>query len=148
MAGGKTHVVTIGIFDLRTQKTIYLKTPATDVSPEALEKTCYFTNIAWSPDSKTVYLFELNRGQNDCRLVTYNAETGERIAVIGSPLATGGTQELYRETSDKYVEPLHPIQFLPWDDTKFLMQSQRDGYNHLYLYNVKGECLRPTRSIP
>ena len=148
MAGGKTHVVTIGIFDLRTQKTIYLKTPATDVSPEALEKTCYFTNIAWSPDSKTVYLFELNRGQNDCRLVTYNAETGERIAVIGSPLATGGTQELYRETSDKYVEPLHPIQFLPWDDTKFLMQSQRDGYNHLYLYNVKGECLRQLTSGP
>ena len=142
MAGGKTHVVTIGIYDLCTQKTIYLQTPVTDVSPEALQNICYFTNIAWSPDSKSVYLFELNRGQNDCRLVSYNAETGERIAVIGSPLATGGMQELYRETSDKYVEPLHPIQFLPWDDTKFLMQSQRDGYNHLYLYNTQGECLK------
>ncbi len=142
MAGGKTHVVTIGIYDLCTQKTIYLQTPVTDVSPEALQNICYFTNIAWSPDSKSVYLFELNRGQNDCRLVSYNVETGERIAVIGSPLATGGMQELYRETSDKYVEPLHPIQFLPWDDTKFLMQSQRDGYNHLYLYNTQGECLK------
>ena len=148
MAGGKTHVVTVGIYDLRSQKTIYLQTPVTDVSPEALQKTCYFTNIAWSPDSKTVYLFELNRGQNDCRLVSYNAETGERLAVIGSPLATGGTQELYRETSDKYVEPLHPIQFLPWDDTKFLMQSQRDGYNHLYLYNTQGECLKQLTNGP
>ena len=136
MAGGKTHVVTIGVYDLRTHKTIYLHTPETLTDPEKLESTVYFTNIAWSPDSKTVYLFELNRGQNDCHLVSYNAETGERIA------------ELYRETSDKYVEPLHPIQFLPWDDTKFLMQSQRDGYNHLYLYNKDGECLRQLTSGP
>ena len=136
MAGGKTHDVTIGIYDLRTQKTIYLQTPVTDVSPEALQKTCYFTNIAWSPDNKTVYLFELNRGQNDCRLVAYHAETGERLAA------------LYRETSDKYVEPLHPILFLPWDETKFLMQSQRDGYNHLYLYNTQGECLKQLTSGP
>ena len=136
MAGGNTHIVTVGIFDLRTQNTIYLKTPVTDVSPEALQKTCYFTNIAWSPDSKTVYLFELNRGQNDCRLVSYNAETGERIA------------ELYRETSDKYVEPLHPIQFLPWDATKFILQSQKDGYNHLYLFDTSGKELKQLTSGP
>ena len=136
MAGGKTHVVTIGVYDLRTQKTIYLQTPPTDVWPTALEQTCYFTNITWSPDGSTIYMFELNRGQNDCRLVSYNASTGERLA------------ELYRETSDKYVEPLHPIQFLPWDSTKFIMQSQRDGYNHLYLYNVNGDCLRQLTSGP
>ncbi len=34
--------------------------------------------------------------------------------------------------------------FLPWDPTKFIYQSQRDGYNHLYLFdadaaNMKGE---------
>ena len=46
MAGGKTHVVTIGVFDLSTQKTIYLKTPSTDVSPTALQQTCYFTNLS------------------------------------------------------------------------------------------------------
>ena len=125
MAGTNTHVVTVGVYDLRTQKTVYLKTPATDVSPTALEKTCYFTNIAWSPDAQTIYIFELNRDQNDCRLVSYNATTGERIA------------ELDRETHPKYVEPLHPIEFLPWDASKYIMQSQRDGYNHLYLCNAK-----------
>jgi dipeptidyl-peptidase-4 len=72
-------------------------------------------------------MFELNRAQNDCRLVSYDAATGQRKA------------ELYRETSDKYVEPLHPIQFLPWDATQFVMQSQKDGYNHLYLFNKEGE---------
>ena len=122
MAGMTSHQVTIGVYDLASGKTIYLKTGApTDR---------YFTNIAWSPDAKTVYIQELNREQNDCRLVSYDAVTGERTA------------ELYRETSDKYVEPSTPIQFLPWDDTLFIMQSQRDGYNHLYLYNIKGECLR------
>ena len=122
MAGMTSHQVTVGVYDLRTQQTIYLKTgDPTDR---------YFTNIAWSPDASTIYLFELNREQNDCRLVSYDAVTGEKMA------------ELYRETSDKYVEPQHPIQFLPWDSTKFIMQSQRDGYNHLYLYDTKGKLVK------
>ena len=123
MAGMNTHLVTIGVYDLRTDKTVYLHTPP--VSYAALDaQTCFFTNLAWSPDGKTIYLQELNRDQNDCRLVSYDAQTGKRLA------------ELYRETSDKYVEPLHPIQFLPWDSSKFILQSQKDGYNHLYLFDL------------
>ena len=122
MAGMTSHQVTVGVYDLDTQKTIYLK--AGDPTDR------YFTNIAWSPDAKTIYMFELNRDQNDCRLVSYDAMTGEKKA------------ELYRETSDKYVEPLHPIQFLPWNDDLFILQSQKDGYNHLYLYNKEGKLQR------
>ena len=136
MAGTDTHVVTIGVYDLLTDKTVYLQTPATIPDASVSGLPCYFTNLAWSPDGKTVYIQELNRDQNDCRLVSYNAETGQRL------------QELYRETSEKYVEPLHPIAFLPWDDSLFVLQSQRDGYNHLYLYNVKGECVRQLTSGP
>ena len=122
MAGMASHKVTVGVYDLNTRKTIFLNTgDPTDR---------YFTNIAWSPDGKNIYMFELNRKQNDCRLVSYDAVSGER------------TGELYRETSDKYVEPLNPIVFLPWDSTKFIMQSQKDGYNHLYLFNIRGELLR------
>ena len=131
MAGMTSHEVTVGVFDLRTQKTIYLKTPTNKADKEV---AVYFTNIAWSPDAKTIYMFELNRDQNDCRLVSYDAATGQRLA------------ELYRETSEKYVEPLTPIRFLPWDSNLFIMQSQRDGYNHLYLYNTKGECLKQLTS--
>ncbi|MBO4464227.1 MAG: DPP IV N-terminal domain-containing protein [Prevotella sp.] len=134
MAGTNTHIVTIGVYDLKTQKTVYLKTPSVDVAPTALEQTSYFTNIAWSPDAKTIYMFELNRDQNDCRLVSYDAVTGERLA------------ELCRETSDKYVEPMDPILFLPWDNSRFILQSRKDGYNHLYLYNVKGEQIRQLTS--
>ena len=126
MAGMTSHKVTVGVYDLQTGKTIYLQ--AGDPTDR------YFTNIAWSPDCNTIYMFELNRGQNDCRLVSYNAATGEKLA------------ELYRETSPKYVEPLHPIQFLPWDNTKFILQSQKDGYNHLYLFNTEGKELKQITS--
>ena len=122
MAGETSHEVTVGVYDVATGGTLYLK--AGD------PKDRYFTNIAWSPDSKTVYMFELNRDQNDCRLVSYDATTGEKKA------------ELYREQHEKYVEPQHPIVFLPWDKSKFIMQSQRDGYNHLYLMNTDGRMLR------
>ena len=116
MAGETSHKVTVGVFDTNTGKTIYLK--AGDPTDR------YFTNIAWSPDNKTIYMFELNRDQNDCRLTAYEAETGEKLG------------ELYRETDDKYVEPLHPIQFLPWDSNQFIMQSRKDGYNHLYICTI------------
>ena len=126
MAGMTSHKVTVGVYDVKADKTIYLQ--AGDPTDR------YFTNIAWSPDEKTIYMFELNRKQNDCRLVSYDAESGEKIA------------ELYHETSDKYVEPQNPILFLPWDETKFIMQSQKDGYNHLYLFDVSGKELKQITS--
>ena len=122
MAGMASHKVTVGVYDLATGNTVYLK--AGDPTDR------YFTNISWSPDSKTIYMFELNRDQNDCRLVSYDASNGEKKA------------ELYREQDDKYVEPQHPIAFLPWDCTKFVMQSQKDGYNHLYLLDANGKEIR------
>lgn len=128
MAGMTSHVVTVGIHDLQAKTTVYLQ------AGNPTDR--YFTNIAWSPDSKTIYMQELNRDQNDCRLVSYDAATGRRLA------------ELYRETSDKYVEPMHPILFLPWDKSLFIMQSQRDGYNHLYLFNIKGEQVRQLTKGP
>ncbi len=117
MAGMTSHKVSIGVYDMTSGKTIYLKTgDPTDR---------YFTNIAWSPDSKTIYIQELNRDQNEMQLVSYDATTGNKKNVI------------YEEISDKYVEPLHPIEFLPWDNGKFIIQSQRDGYNHLYVMDTK-----------
>ena len=133
-AGETSHQVTVGVYDITTNKTIFLNTPIIQNNQNNQDTPVYFTNIAWSPDSKTIYMFELNRDQNDCRLVSYDAITGEKKA------------ERYRETSEKYVEPMHPIQFLPWDDNLFILQSQRDGYNHLYLYNIKGELVKQLTS--
>ena len=126
MAGETSHKVTVGVYDVETGNIIYLK--AGDPTDR------YFTNITWNPEGTVIYMFELNRDQNDCRLVSYDAQTGDKIA------------ELYRETSDKYVEPQKPIVFLPWDKTQFIMQSQRDGYNHLYLFSTDGKMIRQLTS--
>ena len=120
MAGMTSHKVTIGVFNPSTQETIYLK--AGDPTDR------YFTNVSWSPDEKSIYVIELNRDQNHSQLVQYDATTGEKMAM------------LYEEKHDKYVEPQHPLVFLPWDETKFIYQSQRDGYNHLYLFDTKARA--------
>ena len=119
MAG---HKVTIGIYNPETQKTIYLN--AGDPTDR------YFTNLSWAPDARSLYLIELNRDQNHARLCQYSAETGELMAI------------LFEETHPKYVEPQHPIVFLPWDSNKFIYQSQRDGFNHLYLYDTNGKLIK------
>jgi len=128
MAGMTSHQVTIGIFDLETEKTVYLNTgDPTDR---------YFTNISWAPDGKTLYLFELNRDQNHTTLDAYDAATGNKV------------KTLYSESSDKYVEPRHPITFLPWDDSKFIYWSWKDGNTHLYLMNTEGMDLGQLTSGP
>lgn len=122
MAGMTSHVVSVGIYNPALRTTVYLQTgDATDR---------YFTNIAWSPDETTLYLIELPRSQDRADLVAYDAVTGERKAV------------LYTEENPKYVHPQHPIVFLPWDESKFVLQSERDGYNHLYLFDVSGHEIK------
>lgn len=126
MAGMTSHKVTVGVYSPATGKTVYLQ--AGDPTDR------YFTNIAWSPDEKTIYMFELPRTQDKAELVSYDAQTGARKAV------------LYTETNPRYVEPCNPITFLPWDSSKFVMQSRRDGYNHLYLFDVNGKMLKQLTS--
>lgn len=116
MAGETSHKVYVGVFDVLSGKTVYLKT--------ADPTDRYFTNISWSPDEKTVYVFELNRDQNHMELMAYDAVSGECLG------------KLFEEKHPKYVEPQNPLVFLPWDDRKFVFQSQRDGFNHLYLYDL------------
>ena len=122
MAGEKSHLVTVGIYDLNTDKMVYLNTgDPTDR---------YFTNIAWAPDGKLIYLIELNRAQNHYSLDAYDPATGNKTAT------------LYTESSDKYVHPMHAITFLPWDKTRFILQSEKDGYNHLYLFDTSGKQIK------
>ncbi|MDR1223183.1 MAG: S9 family peptidase [Tannerella sp.] len=122
MAGMRSHEVTVGVYHPADRRTAWLKT--------GLPKDKYLTNVAWNPDGKSIYIAELNRGQDTCRLVRYNAETGEREA------------ELFMETNAGYVEPQEPPLFLPGNPGQFIWQSRRDGYNHLYLYDTEGNLLR------
>ena len=125
MAGMKSHEVTVGVYQVATGQTVWLET--------GLPKEKYLTNIAWSPDEKSIYIAELNREQNEMHLVRYSALTGKKEADLF---------DLFTETDRCYVEPQHPVLFLPNDPDKFIWQSEADGYNHLYLYDTTGKELR------
>lgn len=117
MAGETSHQVKVGIFDVKKRNVVWLDLVG---APDD-----YHTNLTWSPDGQTLYVFELNRDQNHMRLVAYDVATGRM------------QKQIYEEKHDKYVEPMNGLLFLPWDDTKALMQSRRDGYNHLYLLDIE-----------
>lgn len=122
MAGMTSHKVTVGVYNPKTEQTVWLQ--AGDPTDR------YFTNISWAPDEKTIYMIEMPRSQKKTELVAYDVATGQRKGV------------LYTETHEKYVHPMHPLTFLPWDSSKFIYQSEKDGYNHLYLFDTKGKELK------
>ncbi|MBR6049141.1 MAG: DPP IV N-terminal domain-containing protein [Bacteroidales bacterium] len=126
MAGMKSHEVTVGVWDAATEKLVYLNT-ARDTSVH--EREMYLTNIAWSPDEKYVFIAKVNREQNHMWLEQYDAVTGDFLKV------------LFEETNLRYVEPCEPMIFTPKGD-QFLWFSMRDGYKHLYLYNLDGTLVK------
>jgi dipeptidyl-peptidase 4 len=65
----------------------------------------------------------LNRLQNDMRV--YLATPGE---------ASNTAKQIYRETSDTYVDLPEAFELLP-KNQGILMTSERDGYRHLYVLN-------------
>ena len=122
MAGMKSHHVTVGVYNLSSGKTTWLKT--------GTPKEKFLTNIAWSPDEQHIYIAEVNREQNEMNLVSYSATTGKREKV------------LFTERDERYVEPQRPVLFVPGQPDQFIWQSERDGFNHLYLYNTDGQLLK------
>ena len=126
MAGMQSHWVTVGVYEPATEKLIYLNT-CRDTTVH--EREMYLTNIAWSPDEKYVYIAKVNREQNHMWLEQYDAATGAFVKV------------LFEETNPRYVEPCEPMIFTPKGD-QFLWFSMRDGYKHLYLYNVDGSLVK------
>lgn len=121
MAGMASHQVTLGVYDIASGKTTYLQTG------EPKEK--YLTNITWSPDSKTLFIAELNREQTHMDLRAYDPSTGQRL------------RTLFSEHDDKYIEPQWPLRFIPGRPDEFVWQTRRDGFSHLYRYNVEGKLL-------
>ena len=117
MAGMTSHQVKLGIYNISSKQTTYMKTgePADH----------YLTNISWSPDEKSIFIVELNREQNHTKLNQYDVSTGDLIKTI------------LEEKDKKYVEPVHPIVFMANNTQRFYYQSRQDGWNHVYLYDMK-----------
>lgn len=122
MAGQKSHHVTVGIYDLASGKTVFLKTAGPDEH--------YLTNLAWSPDEQIILLAELNRDQTKMDLNSYRVDNGSFV------------KTLFTEEDDQWVEPEHPALFVSGTKDQFIWQSERNGFNHMYLYNLDGKLLR------
>ena len=121
-----SEIVSVGVYNSQSKKTIYLN--VTDFDSER-----YLTNLTWSPDSKIIYLQVLDRAQKNMHLNAYCAATGKFI------------RTLLTEQSSKYVEPSYPLYFLESNPQQFIYTtSNRDGYQNLYLCDTEGNINRLT----
>ncbi|MBQ8271999.1 MAG: S9 family peptidase [Tidjanibacter sp.] len=115
MAGMDSERVRVGVWDSRTQQTVWLA--VTDFDEER-----YLTNITWSPNGELIYIQVLNRDQNEMHLNSYCSATGAFVETI------------LTESDPRYVEPLYPLQWLDTEGEKFIYSTNvRDGYWNLYV---------------
>ena len=126
MAGMTSEQVKLGIFNLNTQETVYVNTGEPDDQ--------YLTSVTWDPSEEYIYIALLNRDQNYLKLNKYDAVSGKYVYT------------LFEEQSDKYVEPEHPLYFLPSKPGQFIWMSERDGFQHMYLYNTTGKLVKQLTS--
>jgi dipeptidyl aminopeptidase/acylaminoacyl peptidase len=106
------------IFDIPTGKRTEVKTLPLELP---------FQNgpgFEWFPDSKSFYYDDDSRGIKSIELRVVDAQTGEQKVLI-------------REQSDKYVDPGETSFRFLRDTGEIVWSSERDGWNHLYLYNEK-----------
>jgi dipeptidyl-peptidase 4 len=113
--GEHNAVVSAFIYDIRTSKTIPV---ATNSDPDD-----YIPRITWTPDGQ-LCITRLNRLQNHLWLLLANNNSGK-------------TTVLLEETNKYYLDVQEP-QFLK-NNTGFVWQSDKNGFNHLYLFDMKGK---------
>ncbi len=91
------------------------------------ETDIYIPRIRFTQDPNKLAIFRLNRLQNNFEILL--AET-----------STGKTQVLLTETNKYFLDENYfdDIQFLD-DKTHFTTRSERDGFAHIYLYDMQGK---------
>ncbi len=114
-AGEDNSIVTVHIYDLKTQKTTTV-----DVGPE---KDQYIPRIRWTKDNNILSVFRVNRLQNKFEILFADANTGKSKVV-------------FTEENKYYIDEsiYDNITFI--DKSSFITTSERDGNMHLYLYNI------------
>ena len=123
MNGRGSEEPAVGVYDIKTHKTVYLKLF------DKAGKEHYATNLTWGPNERYIYLAEINRDQNHIWFNKYDAQTGLFI------------KTLFEETNDKWAEPEHPAFFIPHSN-RFVWLSERDGFMNLYIYDDNGKFIK------
>ena len=115
--GEKNAKTSAHIFDLATGNTQKVQTGE--------EQEMYFPRIAWTNNPNQLVVFKMNRHQNHLQLLKTNAATGETAILL--------------EEKNKYYIDIHDDLTFLKDNLHFIWSSEKDGYNQLYLYNLKGK---------
>lgn len=98
----------------------------------------YIPRFQWAPDGTLVFM-RMNRLQNHMQLLSVNAQAQDKA------------QMLYDEQDKAYVEVPDTWQFITVGKGKkaqeqMLITSERDGYRHIYLYDMKGQLVKQVTS--
>ena len=126
MAGMDSENVQLGVYDIATGQTAYMKV-------DEFGYDQYLTNISWRPDASQVLIQVLDRSQKHVKLNVYDAVTGDFVKTI------------LTEDNERYVEPLDPVRFLKGSNDVFIYRTDnRDGYRNLYLCDFNGNVQRIT----
>lgn len=118
--GEKNAVVTVHIFDVQTGKITKVDT--------GNEPDMYFPRIKWTLDPNKLCVFKMNRHQNELELLLANA-------------TTGATTLMLKEMNKYYIDITDDMTFLE-DGKCFIWTSEKDGYNHIYMYELDGKLKR------
>ena len=113
--GEDNAIVSVHVYDLKTGKTTKVETGAAE----------YFPRMFWTNNSNSLVVFKMNRHQNELELLLTDANTGK-------------TSTLLKETNKYYIDIHDNLTFLE-DGEHFIWTSEQDGFNHIYLYDMKGQ---------
>ncbi|MBI2220522.1 MAG: S9 family peptidase [Acidobacteria bacterium] len=119
-AGDPNPYVQVGIVSVNDGKTVW-----TDFDPKADH---YLAWPFWTPDSRTLTVQWVNRGQDTIRF--YNCDA-----------ATGKKQQIYEEKQPAWVDFYQDLYYFQ-DGSGFLLRSPLDGWEHLYHYSNDGTLKR------
>ncbi len=125
-AGEDNSIVGIYVYDLASGKTVKMDT--------GTETDIYLPRIAWTKDANVLAIQRLNRHQN-------------HLEILAADATTGKSRVFYDETNDYYIDITDDWHFLE-DGKRFLMTSERSGYNHIYLYNMDGTLVKQLTDGP
>ena len=125
-AGEKNATVTLMSYDIKSHQKRTLQLP--------LDADGYIPRIMATSDPTRVAVFTLNRHQDCLRIYMAN------------PLTTI-CQQVIEDKVDKYINE-NVFANVKLTGSHLLLTSERDGYNHLYLYNLNGQLLRTVGDLP
>jgi dipeptidyl-peptidase-4 len=121
-AGEKNSVVSIHVYNLQNDKTNLM-----NVGEETDQ---YISRIKWTTKNNELVIIRENRLQN-------------HIEILISDAISGKSNVIYSEKNDRYIERINDWYMTMTDDgEQFIINSEKDGWNHLYLYNMDGKLVK------